>query len=83
MESPRRPDAAPPAEEDAQPTPAKADAGPSPVAPPGDGGEAAGDPKSVRAARLELIREQIASGAYDTPDRLDAALDGLLADLLD
>jgi hypothetical protein len=39
--------------------------------------------KSVRAARLELIREQIADGTYDTPDRLDAALDGLLADLLD
>ncbi|MEM9700815.1 MAG: hypothetical protein AAF907_00055 [Planctomycetota bacterium] len=39
--------------------------------------------KSIRAARLELIREQIAAGLYDDPDRLDAALDGLLADLTD
>ena len=36
-----------------------------------------------RAVRLKAIREQIAAGTYDTPDRFDAALDGLLADLLD
>ena len=43
-------------------------------------------PESVdprRAARLEAIREQIAAGSYDTPDRFEAALDGLLVDLLD
>ena len=36
-----------------------------------------------RAARLRAIREQVAAGTYDSPGRLDAALDGLLADLLD
>ena len=36
-----------------------------------------------REARLKAIREQIVAGTYDTPDRFDAALDGLLADLLD
>ena len=62
---------------------------PSPIRPdrPGpEGGEAdptADAPATIRAARLALIREQIAAGAYDTPDRLDAALDGLLSDLLD
>ena len=50
-----------------------------------DDAPAAGDAdaRTVRAARLALIREQIAAGVYDTPDRLDAALDGLLADLQD
>ena len=44
---------------------------------------AADGERSIRAARLALIREQVAAGLYDTPDRLDAALDGLLADLHD
>ena len=43
--------------------------------------DAPADP--LRAARLEAIREQVAAGTYDTPERFDAALDGLLADLLD
>ena len=43
------------------------------------------DPPAVspRAERLRRIRERIAAGTYDTPDRLDAALEGLLADLAD
>ena len=42
-----------------------------------------GTPDPLRAARLKAIRESVAAGTYDTPDRLDAALDGLLADLTD
>jgi len=84
MEPPPRPSPQPdpdPAAEDSaavdpsavdRPTVDRSEDSPSP-----DGG------KSVRAARLELIREQIAAGVYDTPERLDAALDGLLADLQD
>ena len=58
-----------------------------PAPPPtaaGDADAAADAPDDPRrAARLKSIRDQIAAGAYDTPDRFDAALDGLLADLLD
>ena len=36
----------------------------------------------ARAARLAEVRRQIAAGTYDTPGRFDAALDGLLADVL-
>ena len=43
-----------------------------------DGADA---PDPLRAARLAKIRAQIAAGTYDTADRLDAALDSLLADL--
>ena len=42
---------------------------------------AAGGPDPLRAARLAGIREQIAAGTYETGDKLDAALDRLLADL--
>ena len=57
---------------------------PDPPAPADGSDDASQDaPASIRAARLALIREQIAAGAYDTPDRLDAALGGLLSDLLD
>ncbi|QDT17868.1 flagellar biosynthesis anti-sigma factor FlgM [Alienimonas californiensis] len=79
MESPPRPDRSP---GDAA-EPATADAATdSPSSPAAEGGSR-DEARTLRAARLELIREQIATGAYDTPDRLDAALDGLLADLLD
>ena len=44
-------------------------------APPADA------PDPLRAARIAAIRDQIAAGTYDTDDRFDAALDGLLADL--
>ena len=39
-------------------------------------------PDPARAARLRAIRAEVAAGTYDRPDRLDAALEGLLADLL-
>lgn len=35
----------------------------------------------VRGALVSSIRELIAQGAYDTPDRLDAATEALLASL--
>ena len=38
---------------------------------------------SVRAARLAKIRQEIADGTYETPERLSATVDALLADLED
>ena len=48
-----------------------------------DDAAADGPADPSRAARLEAICEQVAAGTYDTSERFDAALDGLLADLLD
>ena len=57
---------------------------PAPRPPAETDAAAADDPADpLRAARLKAIREQVAAGTYDTPERFDAALDGLLADLLD
>ncbi len=78
MEPPPRPADADPPDPD---LPEPHDAGTSGALPSADA--PGGDEKSLRSARLALIREQIAAGAYDSPHRLDAALDGLLADLLD
>lgn len=35
----------------------------------------------VRQDVVDRVRREIAAGTYDTPERLDAALDGLLQDL--
>ena len=34
----------------------------------------------VRQALIDMVRTQIESGAYDTPEKFEAALDGLLED---
>ena len=34
----------------------------------------------IRQDLVDSVRAQIASGSYDTPDKLDAALDELLSD---
>jgi hypothetical protein len=36
---------------------------------------------NVRDSRLAEIRRQITAGTYETPERLSAAVDALLADL--
>lgn len=37
----------------------------------------------VRQELIDRVRAEIASGQYETPDKIDAALDGLLEDLQD
>ena len=35
----------------------------------------------VRAARIEAIKQAIASGTYESPEKLQSAIDGLLRDI--
>ncbi|MDX1963714.1 MAG: flagellar biosynthesis anti-sigma factor FlgM [Pirellulales bacterium] len=43
--------------------------------------EKLGNLPDIRADRVNAIRQQIASGTYETDDKLDAALDRLLDEL--
>jgi negative regulator of flagellin synthesis FlgM len=43
--------------------------------------EQIGQMPDIRADRVAELRAQIASGVYETPDKLDAALDRLLDEL--
>jgi negative regulator of flagellin synthesis FlgM len=35
----------------------------------------------IRHEKVEAIRQQIAAGTYETPDKLEKALDGLLSEM--
>lgn len=37
---------------------------------------------SIRAGLVERVRREIAAGSYDTPEKLDIALDRMIDDLL-
>jgi anti-sigma28 factor (negative regulator of flagellin synthesis) len=43
--------------------------------------QAAGQPSDVRADLVERMKAEIAAGTYETPKRLDIAVDRLLDDL--
>ncbi len=45
-------------------------------------GQTAG-PENVRQSLIDQVRAEIAAGTYETPEKLDAAIDALAADLSD
>ena len=64
--------------------PAQPTAGPSDeldISPAADAAAKAVEGGEIRADLVARVRSEIAAGTYETPDKLDAALDGLLNEI--
>ena len=51
------------------------------ISPAGEAAAQAAEGGDIRADLVARVRSEIAAGTYETPEKLDAALDGLLNEL--